>query len=177
MKNFSGNLSISRGSHVVLVPDNMGKSEFMAGKHAQDPQDQLDRIDFSDGSQPRIWPGHLRLKRQETLPTRQRMEMGTGHEMITVYYIDGNRLLLTHYCEAGDQPRRQANSFDSKTNVIDFQFLDVTNLPNPDGGHMHHAVITFHGPSEVDEDWTFYQGGKSRFTVPFVYHRVDQEPC
>jgi hypothetical protein len=103
----------------------------------------------------------------------ERMAIGTSHEMITVYYIDGNRLLLRHYCDAGNQPRMQADSFDSKTNAIDFQFLDATNLANPDAGHMHHAVITFHGPNEVDEDWTFYQGGKPGFTVPFVYHRVD----
>jgi hypothetical protein len=103
----------------------------------------------------------------------ERMEMGAGHEMITVYYIDGNRLLLTHYCEAGNQPRMRAGSFDPKTNTIDFQFLDATNLPNPDAGHMHHVAITFQGPNEVDEDWTFYQGSKPGFTVPFVYHRVD----
>lgn len=94
-------------------------------------------------------------------------------EMITVYYLDGNRLLLTHYCTAGNQPRMQAGTFDPTTNRIDFQFLDATNLPNPDAGHMHSAVIVFRGPSEVTEDWTFYKAGKPAFTVPLEYHRVD----
>ena len=103
----------------------------------------------------------------------ERMKMTGQQEMITVYYLDGNRLLLTHYCEAGNQPRMQAASFDPKTNTIDFHFLDATNLPNPGAGHMHSVVIKFRGPNEVDEDWTFYQGSKPGFTAPFAYHRVD----
>jgi hypothetical protein len=94
-------------------------------------------------------------------------------EMITVYYLDGNRLLLTHYCTAGNQPRMQAGTFDPTINRIDFQFLDATNLPNLDVGHMHTAVIAFHGPSKVTEDWTFYKAGKPALTVPLEYHRVD----
>ena len=103
----------------------------------------------------------------------ERMNMPGEQEMITAYYLDGDRLLLTHYCEAGNQPRLQADAFDSKTNAIDFHFLDATNLPNPDAGHMHHVVIKFTGPSALAEDWTFYQGGKPGFTVPLLYHRVD----
>ena len=29
---------------------------------------------------------------------------GTPHEMITVYHLDSDKLLLTHYCTAGNQP-------------------------------------------------------------------------
>jgi len=103
----------------------------------------------------------------------ERAEMGADHEMITAYYVDGNRLLLTHYCMAGNQPRMLARSFEPKTNQIDFQFLDATNLPDPKVGHMHNAVFTFVGPSEVTQNWTFYKDGKPGFTVPLDYHRVD----
>jgi hypothetical protein len=103
----------------------------------------------------------------------ERMNIAGEQEMITVYYIDGNRLLLTHYCEAGNQPRMQADAFDPKTNAIDFHFLDGTNLQNGEAGHMHHAVIKFNGTNELAEDWTFYNGGKPQFTVPLLFHRVD----
>ncbi len=48
--------------------------------------------------------------------------------MLTVYYLDGDRLLLTHYCMAGNQPRMQARAFNAETGEVDFQFLDATNL-------------------------------------------------
>jgi hypothetical protein len=103
----------------------------------------------------------------------ERTDMPGEKEMITVYHLDGNRLLLTHYCEEGNQPRMQAASFDPKTNEIDFSFLDATNLASPEAGHMHHAVLKLHGPNELAENWTFNQGGKPAFTVPVLYHRVD----
>jgi hypothetical protein len=94
-------------------------------------------------------------------------------EMITAYYVDGDRLLLTHYCEVGNQPRMQAATFDAAANILDFHFLDATNLQNPASGHMHNVVIKFHSSSEIAEDWTFYKDGKPGFTVPVLYHRVN----
>ena len=53
---------------------------------------------------------------------------GKGEDMISMINMDGNRLLLTHYCSAGNQPRMQATlSPDGKS--ITFTFVDATNLP------------------------------------------------
>ena len=93
-------------------------------------------------------------------------------EMVTLYYVDGNRLLMTHYCSAGNQPRMQAGSFDAKSNEIDFEFVDATNLRSPGDGHMHRVVFEFRGPNEVNETWTFYKNGKPAVTEPIAYHRV-----
>ncbi len=54
--------------------------------------------------------------------------------MMTVYHLDGGRLILTHYCMAGNQPRMQASGIDPQTGEIRFQFLDATNLASPGGG-------------------------------------------
>lgn len=92
--------------------------------------------------------------------------------MLTVYYLDGDRLLLTHYCAAGNQPRMQARSFDPETGEIDFRFLDATNLTTPGAGHMHNA--TFHLPDRdhFSADWEFYENGQRKMAETAQYVRV-----
>jgi hypothetical protein len=85
----------------------------------------------------------------------------TGHEdMISMIHLDGpNRLLLTHYCAAGNQPRMQANvSPDGK--IITFKFVDATNLATPDAGHMERMVLTLLDENHHTEEWIFTDHGK-----------------
>jgi len=86
-----------------------------------------------------------------------------GHgpdDMISMFHLDGpNRLLLTHYCSVGNQPRMAASaSPDGKT--ITFDFLDATNLSAPGAGHMQRVVFTVVDPNHHTEDWTFANHGK-----------------
>ena len=92
--------------------------------------------------------------------------------MLTVYYLDGDRLLLTHYCMAGNQPRMQEQRFDANSGEIDFAFLDATNLPNPSAGHMHNAKIHLIDHDHLTSEWQFYQDGKPKFTESAQYSRV-----
>jgi hypothetical protein len=55
-------------------------------------------------------------------------------DMITMFNLDGERLLMTHYCGAEPAPHGGQPFTDGKT-VTDF--LDATNLASPDAGHMH----------------------------------------
>lgn len=85
---------------------------------------------------------------------------GHGPEnMISMFHLDGNRLLVTHYCGAGNQPRMQASaSADSKT--IAFTYLDATNLATPEDGHMTELMIAIPDADHHTEDWTFSDHGK-----------------
>ena len=85
--------------------------------------------------------------------------IGEGHEdMISMIHLDGpNRLLLTHYCGSGNQPRMEATvSPDGKTYT--FNFFDGTNLASPDAGHMQRVVFTILDANHHTEDWTFNAG-------------------
>lgn len=81
-------------------------------------------------------------------------------DMITMFNMDGDRLLMTHYCTAGNQPRMVASpDFDGKS--IRFEFLDATNLSGPHAGHMHHVVFTMPDADHHNEQWVFMQGNKT----------------
>src|SRR5215831_7020207 len=81
-------------------------------------------------------------------------------DMISMIHLDGpNRLLMTHYCGAGNQPRMQASvSADGKT--VTFNFVDATNLASPDDGHMHKMVLTLIDDNHHTEEWTYVNHGK-----------------
>src|SRR5207302_4729156 len=65
----------------------------------------------------------------------ERETISNMHDMLTAYHLDGDRLLLTHYCMAGNQPRMQALGYDNKTGELRFEFLEATNLASPQAGH------------------------------------------
>jgi hypothetical protein len=83
---------------------------------------------------------------------------GKSEDMISMIHLDNGRLLLTHYCAAGNQPRMQAKaSSDGKT--ITFDFVDATNLASTETGHMQRVVFTFVDASHHSEEWHFAVGG------------------
>lgn len=82
---------------------------------------------------------------------------GRPDDPITMLYLDGDRLLLTHYCDAGNRPRMTGKmSPDGK--AVEFEFLDVEG--STQYGHMHHAVFTEIDANHHSEDWTFMLGDK-----------------
>ncbi|MGZ7080716.1 MAG: hypothetical protein ACXVJT_14990, partial [Thermoanaerobaculia bacterium] len=63
--------------------------------------------------------------------------------MLTTFFLDGDRLLLTHYCEARNQPTLIASSIDDVTNRVVFRYLSGTNMKSRDAGHMDSAAFQF----------------------------------
>jgi hypothetical protein len=83
---------------------------------------------------------------------------GTGRpdNPITMLYLDQDRLMLTHYCDAGNRPRMTGKmQGDGKT--VEFGFLDVDG--STQYGHMDHAVFTVVDANHHTEDWTYMEPG------------------
>jgi hypothetical protein len=156
-------------SAVVLISlSTVGLAQ--SGAQKSDAQKSFDKLKTLAGS----WEGHV-----TTLPPEPDIEgklvqatlrvtsMGNAlmHEMtgagrpddpITMLYVDGDRLLLTHYCDAGNRPRMVGKmSPDGKT--VKFDFLDVSG--STQYGHMHHAVFTFLDANHHSEDRTYMNPG------------------
>ena len=82
-----------------------------------------------------------------------------GVEMVNMYHADGDRVLMTHYCAAGNQPRMEVKATDDE-NRLELQFESVTNLASPDANHMHNAEYVFHGDDRLTTRWWNMQDGK-----------------
>jgi hypothetical protein len=91
-------------------------------------------------------------------------------DMISMIHLDGpNRLLMTHYCGAGNQPRMQA-SVSPNGKTVTFNFVDATNLATPDDGHMQKMVLTLLDDNHHTEEWIYVNHGKEMTRV-FDLHR------
>jgi hypothetical protein len=84
---------------------------------------------------------------------------GKSEDMITMFNLDGDRFLLTHYCAAGNQPRMKASaSPDGKT--VTFDFVDGTNLKSSNDPHMYRVIFNFIDQNHHTEEWHFQLPGK-----------------
>lgn len=96
---------------------------------------------------------------------------GTDHEMLTIYHVDGGRLMLTHYCVLRNQPRMVARS-QAEPGVIQFDFLDGTGMDPSVDPHMHEAVIEFLDENHYNATWTSFNKGEPEGAVTFQMTRV-----
>jgi hypothetical protein len=92
-----------------------------------------------------------------------------GEDMVSMYYVNGEDLLMTHFCPTNNQPRMKA-VISPDLNTVSFDFMDITNLKAPEAGHMHRAVFMFSDPDHYTEEWTWKQKGKES-TMHFEMQR------
>lgn len=102
-----------------------------------------------------------------------RIEPHPNQTMVTMYHLDGDRLLLTHYCVAKNQPRLVASALSADGGKLTFRFLDGTNLKSRDQGHMDQAVFEFVDADHFRDQWTWYQDGKESWMEQVEYVRKD----
>lgn len=88
-----------------------------------------------------------------------------GPGMITVYHTDGDAIMVTHYCSAGNQPRMRAVAPQGEIKSLKFSFVDVTNLSKPTAGHMKSLTLHFIDNNHLKQEWTYSDSGKDATAV------------
>jgi len=91
--------------------------------------------------------------------------------MTTIHHADKNRLILTHYCKLGNQPRMRADIPNGTAKTLAFTFVGVTNLAQLTDAHMHDMSFAFLDRDHFTQEWILNMNGKE---VPhrFEFARV-----
>ncbi len=100
----------------------------------------------------------------------ERCFIGTPNEMVTMYYDNGGKLAMTHYCVLGNRPGMKLKASDAKTIHFDF---DATCGINPKKeSHMHALSITFDDADTITTSCKAIMDGKEMAEKPTTLKRV-----
>ena len=102
---------------------------------------------------------------------------GSKMEMLSIYHMDKGRLLMTHYCALGNQPRMKLNTRKSTASELVFDFDGGTNLNPRRDLHMHSLTLTLpspskKGPQKLIGSGTSWEGGKLKASCGNTLTRV-----
>lgn len=95
---------------------------------------------------------------------------GTSHEMVTLYHLEGDGLVLTHYCIEGNQPHMRLKSHSA--DQLDFECPEGAKLDSENARHMHSGSFTFLGPDRIKTEWRRLNNGENDYTASFELVRV-----
>jgi hypothetical protein len=82
----------------------------------------------------------------------------SGTTTMTLFHLDGTRLLATHYCAQGNQPRLKLARVTN--GVFAFEYQDATNLKSKSHSHLRRLEL---GPIDADRltrRETYVENGK-----------------
>jgi hypothetical protein len=86
----------------------------------------------------------------------------TGPVMLTMFTVDGDRLLATHYCAAKNQPQMAtAPIVDSASKALAFSLVRVTGMTTPEDWHNTGLEMVLEDKDHLTQNWTWAYKGKS----------------
>jgi hypothetical protein len=84
---------------------------------------------------------------------------GEPHEMTNIYTLDGDKVVVTHYCASGNQPRMQASG-ESKPGVAAFVLRDALAVDAATGDYMGGLTVTLPDADHLVQEWQHFEAGK-----------------
>jgi len=95
---------------------------------------------------------------------------GTPGEMETIFHMDGDQLLLTHYCVLQNAPILRFER-SNKPGELKFVFQGGTNFDPKLDAHLHETTIQIKDQDTVEQTSTVYANGKASPERRVVLHR------
>ena len=104
----------------------------------------------------------------------ERCRPENGHEMITMFTVDGDHLIATHYCSAKNQPQMATSAVTDTNKPLAFSLVRVTGLKSPDDFHNTGLTIVQEGNDHLTQEWFYQSKGKTGKNV-FHFSRVHSQ--
>jgi hypothetical protein len=90
----------------------------------------------------------------------------TGGVMITMFTVDGDHLIATHYCPAGNQPHMVTAAItDPHDKTLVFSLDHVTGMKTPDDWHNTGVEVLLEDKDHLTQKWTYMYKGKAGTTI------------
>jgi alpha-amylase/alpha-mannosidase (GH57 family) len=97
-----------------------------------------------------------------------------GPEMITMFTIDGDHLIATHYCSAKNQPQMATSTITDAQKPLAFSLVQVTGLKSADDWHNTGLTVIQEDNDHLTQEWSYQFKGKSGKNI-FHFTRVRPE--
>src|SRR5438094_4583952 len=98
----------------------------------------------------------------------------SGAVMITMFTVDGDHLIATHYCSAKNQPQMMTSAITEVQKPLAFSLVRITGLKSPDDWHNTGLTMIQEDNDHLTQEWT-YQSKKKSGKKTFRYTRVRPE--
>jgi len=96
-----------------------------------------------------------------------------GPEMITMFTVDGDHLIATHYCSARNQPQMATSPITDARKPLEFSLVRVTGLQSPDDFHNTGLTVIQEDNDHLTQEWSYQHRGKTGKNI-FRFTRVCQ---
>ena len=94
-----------------------------------------------------------------------------GHEMITMFTVDDDHLIATHYCSAKNQPQMETPAITDVQKPLEFSVVRVTGLKSPDDFHNTGLTVIQEDNDHLTQEWSYQHKGKTGRNI-FRFTRV-----
>jgi hypothetical protein len=95
---------------------------------------------------------------------------GDPTAMITMFTVDGDHLVATHYCVVGNQPQMVSGVPGDLHEGVKFSLARITGMKTPDAWHNTGLTLVVDDNDHMTQRWTYLYKGKPGSTV-FHYTR------
>ncbi len=88
-----------------------------------------------------------------------------GPVMVTMFTIDGDHLIATHYCSAKNQPQMETAAITEVQKPLTFSLVRVTGMKTPDDWHNTGLTVIQEDSDHLTQEWTYQFKGETGKTV------------